>query len=128
MNKSPRMLYLSGLITEEQLSESSDFEYSMAAVQKMQSEFENIHGALEGCLSSCVALERQVLAGLDLHKKSGMDRADSQGLEDTQYFEGVLQEIRDLARSLQGLFGGGRQIDRVEKSFEELAKRLNADF
>jgi hypothetical protein len=128
MNKNQRILYLSGLISEEQLAESSDFEHSMASVQKMQSEFNKLSETLLGCLESCEALKTQVKVNQNFYHKSGRDRSDSQGLQDIQYFGDVFDALGGLATSIRSIFGNGRPVDDVEKTFEELVNRLNADF
>jgi hypothetical protein len=135
MIKNKQALYLSGLISEEQLTENSDFERGMASVQNMRGEFDKLVGHLSQCLNDCEALERQAEVGYDFHDKVGIGRVDSKA----EYFENLLQEIMGLAKSLRVLFGQIKsqdsnyrlrendQIEHIKKSFESLANRLRAD-
>lgn len=128
MNKNQRMLYLSGLISEEQFEEGTDFEYSMAMAQKMRGDFERLAGALENCLESSRALEKQAMNYHSHHDKTGSDRLDSNGIGDVNYFEAVSEAMSILTQSIGRLFGHRKPIGDVEENIEALLARLEADF
>ena len=128
MNKKQQMLYLSGLISEDKLAESSDFEQSMASVQKMQIEFNKLQEMILDCSESCEVLRKQAQSHHAFHDKSGAERIDSNGIGDAQYFEDVSYTLGVLDMSIKKLYGHKKPLDEVKTSFEDLITRLNTDF
>lgn len=133
MNKNPHILYLSGLISEEQLNETSDMEHSMALAQKMQNEFNELHEKLADCLAHCKDLEKQAYDNYAHHDKTGVGRVDSNGVGDAGYFEDVSYELGILHKELRKLFGirmsrSSTTVDEIGKSLQRLIDRLNTDF
>lgn len=128
MNKNKQTLYLSGLISEEQLAETSDFEHSLALAQKMQNDFENLAASLEGCLDACAALEKQASDNYAFHDKAGMERVDSQGVGDAQYFEYVWEHVSKLTKSLEAIINHhNSSVHVIEQGIDDLIKRLEED-
>lgn len=128
MNKNKQELYLSGLISEEQLAETSDFEHSMSLAQKMRNDFEKIEDVLWQCLESCKSLKKQAEDNHAFHDNTGMGRIDSQGVGDVDYFEDVLEKISKLTRSIDEIVGNNGIVPHTELSIDALIKRLEQDF
>jgi hypothetical protein len=129
MNKK-QMLYLSGLISEEKLNETSDFEDNMSKAYKMQREFNELYEKLKDCVVHCKDLQKQVQANSTNHN----NRVDSRGITDADYFRDLSHDLGLFYNLLRGLFGRSfansdqRRADEIKESFQELIDRLNADF
>lgn len=127
MNKKQQMLYLSGLISEENITENFDFESSLTAVQKTKNEFDKLYEKLLDCIGMCRDIQEQAINNNYYHKKFGLERVDSNGVEDSQYFEDLSVKIAFLHMALHELFGTRKEVYEVKESFQELIKRLNTD-